>query len=179
MSSVIVDLKNREEGSKMLRFKQATSIVGILLIVLISIQLIGCGTNKPPENTGDNIDLSLKIPNTQVGKTEIFSYDDFKLEITNVQDISIEKMVDDGGTPWEYKVFICYPNAKVVILEADMSDPDFSADGKPHAKWGIELASDERIRIIDEMEPFEITKDIIGIYNLEASLYILKFEIIE
>ena len=42
-----------------------------------------------------------------------------------------------------------------------------------------ELASDERIKIIDGMEPFDVTRDIIGIYNLEASLYILKFEIIE
>lgn len=178
-SSVIARLKDRREGSKMLRLKQATSVVGVFLVILILIQLVGCGTNKSSENTGDNIDPGVETPNTQVGKTEIFSHDYFKLEITNVQDISIEEMVDDGGTPWEYKVFTCYPNAKVVILEADMSAPEFSADGKLHSKWGIELTSDERIRITDEMEPFEITKDIVGIYNLEASLYILKFEIIE
>jgi len=30
---------------------------------------------------------------------------------------------------------------------------------------------DRPIRIVDKMDTFEITPDIIGIYNLEASLY--------
>lgn len=163
----------------MLKYKYASFMVGISLAILILTQLVGCSTNKPSEDTGININQDLEITNKQTGETETFKYGDLKLEITNVQDISIEKVVDDGGTPWEYKVFTCYPNAKVVILEADMSDPNFNADGKQHAKWGIELASDERIKITDGMEPFDVTRDIIGIYNLEASLYILKFEIIE
>ncbi len=122
---------------------------------------------------------SSSIEDSDLGETQVFTYKDFKVEVTNVENVRIEKMVDDGGTPWEYKIIEYYPKAIAKILEADMSDPTYSEDNKPHPNWGIELLHDEVIRITDDLDPFEITEDIVGIFNLEASLYILKFEIIK
>lgn len=163
----------------MLKSKQMHRIMIIFLIGFILMQLFGCNIRKASENISDSTDLDSSLPTTQSGKTETFIYADLKLEITNVQDVRVESMVDDGGNPWEYKVFICYPGARATILDADMSDANFSADGKPHANWGIELVSDERIRIVDDTDSFEITPDIVGIYNLESSLYVIKFETME
>lgn len=163
----------------MLKYKQMLRVIVMFLISFILMQLVGCSIRKPTENMGDSTDLDSAPPTTQSGKTETFIYAGLKLEVTNVQDIKVESMIDDGGNPWEYKVFIYYPGARATVLDADMSDASFSADEKPHANWGIYLVSDERIKIVDEMDSFEITPDILGIYSLESSLYVLRFEIAE
>lgn len=163
----------------MLKYKQMLRVMIMFLIGFILMQLVGCSTRKPIENMGHSTDLDSAPPTTQSGKTETFIYAGLRLEVTNVQDTRVQSMVDDGGNPWEYKVFICYPGARATILDADMSDASFSADGKPHANWGINLVSDERMKIVDEMDSFEIETDILGIYNLESSLYVLRFEIAE
>ncbi|HZK33002.1 MAG TPA: copper amine oxidase N-terminal domain-containing protein [Tissierellaceae bacterium] len=121
--------------------------------------------------------LDVNDPPIESGKTESFTYDGLKLEVTNVGDIRVETMIDDGGNPWEYKVFVCHPGASVRVLDAGMNDGKFAEDRKPYANWGIELSSGKDIKIVDNMKPFEVTTDTIGIYNLEASLYVLKFEI--
>lgn len=147
-------------------------IITIFLISFLLLQVIGCNVSTTPEDNDDNISLD----SASSGKTEIFTHEGLKLEVTNVQDVRVESMIDDGGNPWEYSVFICYPESTATILDADMGDSSFSADGKSHASWGIELISDERIRIVDDMDSFDITSDIVGIYSLEAGLYVLKFE---
>ena len=150
-------------------------IITIFLISILLLQVTGCNVSTAPEDNDDNIALD----SASNGKTEIFTHEGLKLEVTNVQDVRVESMIDDGGNPWEYSVFICYPGAIATILDADMGDASFSADGKSHARWGIELISDERIRIVDDMDSFDITSDVVGIYSLEASLYVLKFEMVK
>ncbi len=113
------------------------------------------------------------------GYSQVFTYNDFQVEITNIQSIRTEQMLDHGESPWEYKVISYYPGAQMRVLNPDMSDPTYSGDGKAHPTWGILLESEERIRIDDETGEFEIMGDMVGIYNLEASLFILKFEKIE
>lgn len=128
------------------------------------------------ESLGSFKTLSEDNPTTEMKKIETFIYDGLKLKVTNVADTRVEDMIDDGGNPWEYKVFTCYPGASVTVLDAGMDDGRFAEDRKPHANWGIELSSDKAIRIVENMDSFDITSDTIGIYNLEASLYVLKFE---
>lgn len=99
----------------MLKYKYASFMVGISLAILILTQLVGCSTNKPSEDTGININQDLEITNKQTGETETFKYGDLKLEITNVQDISIEKVVDDGGTPWNIKFSHVIPMQRLLF----------------------------------------------------------------
>ncbi|WP_338554649.1 hypothetical protein [Paenibacillus sp. KS-LC4] len=165
----------------------------ILMTITILMLLVGCkNSNVPAESMTPSTDSSLtpsstptstlpqapsKTPSpTQNGETKTFIYGGLKLEVTNVYEVRTESMNDDGGNPREYSVFVCYPNATVTVLTADMSDSNFTADGKSHANWGVFLASGERKDIVDNMDSFNITPDILGIYNLESSNEVLKLE---
>lgn len=46
----------------------------------------------------------------------------------------------------------------------------------PHANWAFLTSNDERIDIMDDMEPLEITGDMLGVYDTESSIYVLGFE---
>lgn len=113
------------------------------------------------------------------GKKESFTYGDLKLDLTNIEDIRVEKMVDDGGTPWEYKIVKYHPGAMAKVVNSDMNKGSSSDGISPFPKWGIELSSGEPIKIGDDIKSFEITPETIGIYNLESSLYVLKFEMVK
>lgn len=86
-------------------------------------------------------------------------------------------MPDDTGNPWEYKVFVCYPGATATVLDADMSDPNSSEDGKAHTEWAILSAGDKRTNIIDGMKPINISSDVLSVFDPESSMLVLKFEI--
>ncbi|WP_256758170.1 hypothetical protein [Cohnella sp. WQ 127256] len=160
----------------------------LLMTITMLILLVGCNTSVPIETMNPSIDSSStptstlsqtpsQIPNpTQNGETKTFNFGGLRLEVTNVYEVRTESMNDDGGNPWEYSVFVCYPGASVTVLTADMSDVNITADGKPHANWGVLLASGGRKDIVDDMNSFDVTPDILGIYNLESSMYVLKLE---
>ena len=89
-------------------------------------------------------------------------------------------MNDDGGNEWKYIVITCYPGAELTVINANMSDPTYSADGKAHPQWGILIDpynTANRIEITDDMQPLELTPDMRGIYSLESHLYVFRFEI--
>ncbi|KQN99908.1 hypothetical protein [Paenibacillus sp. Leaf72] len=168
----------------------------ILMTITMLMLLAGCNNNNvPTEAMPSNTDssstptsTSLETPSnspsptpspTQNGETKTFNHGGLKLEVANVYKVRTESMNDDGGNPREYSVFVCYPGASVTVLTADMSDSHFSADGKSHANWGVLLASGGRNDIVDDMNSFEVTPDILGIYNLESSMYVLKLEMYE
>ncbi|ANY69325.1 hypothetical protein BBD42_24695 [Paenibacillus sp. BIHB 4019] len=170
-------------------FNQMLGAVVILTVTTLLMLLAGCNNNNVPTETMPyNTDssstptsTSLETPShspnpTQNGETKTFNHGGLKLEVTNVYEARTESMNDDGGNPREYSVFVCYPGARVTVLTADMSDSHFSADGKPHANWGVLLASGGRKDIVDDMNSFEVTPEILGIYNLESSMYVLKLE---
>lgn len=147
--------------------KKRPRILALILFTILIISILsGCSKSNENRNNTD----------TEKGETKIFTFGDFRLEVTNTHNIRTEKMIDDGGTPWEYYILTYYPGADIKVLSADMNDGSLTDDGEPYAQWGIELATDERIRIVDDMEPIALTQDIIGIYNLESSLYVIKFE---
>ncbi|WNS46246.1 hypothetical protein [Paenibacillus sp. MMS20-IR301] len=164
---------------------------GILVTITMLLMLLaGCNNNNMPNDTmNPSPDLSSTptstLPQTpsqtpsptQIGETKTFSDGGLKLEVTNVYEVRTESMNDDGGNPWEYSVFVCYPSASVTVLTAGMSDVTITADGKSHANWGVLLASGGRKEIMDNMNSFHVTSDTLGIYNLESSMYVLKLEI--
>jgi hypothetical protein len=160
----------------------------IFIAITMLMLLVGCN-NRTPTETMNPSPISSSTPTskssqtpsptpdpTQSGETKTFNFDGLKLEVTNVYEVRTESMKDDGGNPWEYRVFVYYPGARVTVLAAGMSDVNFSADGKSHANWGVLLESDARNEIVDNMKPFDLTPDMLGIYSLESSLYVLKFE---
>lgn len=109
------------------------------------------------------------------GITKSYIYGNFEIKLTNVKSDRIETMTDDGGNIWRFNVITYYPGATLTVINADMSDAAYSADGKAHPQWGIFLAEDKRIKITGDTQPFNITSDMVGIYNLESSLYVFKF----
>ncbi|GAA0137098.1 hypothetical protein YSY43_39390 [Paenibacillus sp. YSY-4.3] len=163
--------------------KQMLRAMTITMLML----LVGCNSSVPAETMNPSSDSSStptstlpqtpsQIPNpTQNGETKTFIYGGLKLEVTNVYEVRTESMID-GGNPWEYSVFVCYPGASVTVLTADMSDVNITADGKSHANWGVLLASGGRKDIVDDMNSFDVTPEILGIYSLESSIYVLKLE---
>ncbi len=118
-----------------------------------------------------------EIPSLE-GETKMYKYQNLEIKMTNVRSERIETMTDDGGNEWKYTVITYYPGAKFTVVKADMSDATYTEGGNSHPQWGILLDSDtnERIEITDDMQQLDITSDMKGIYNLEASLYVFRFE---
>ncbi|GIP56191.1 MULTISPECIES: hypothetical protein [Paenibacillus] len=168
--------------------KQMLRAMVIPMTITMLMLLVGCNSSVPAESMNPSSNSSStptstlpqtpsQIPNsTQNGVTKTFTYGGLKLEVTNVYEVRSESMIDDGGNPWEYSVFVCYPGASVTVLTTDMSDANITADGKSHANWGVLLASGGRKDIVDDMNSFDVTPEILGIYNLESSIYVLKLE---
>lgn len=114
----------------------------------------------------------------QRGTAEYFSYNGLEVEVSNVHETRKETIrYADESWEMEYSIFSCYPGAVVTVLNTDMSDPAYAGDKQPHPQWGFDTASGNPINIVDGMEPVEVTSDILGIYNKEASVYVLRFEL--
>lgn len=98
---------------------------------------------------------------------------DMDLAITNVDDILRETMTDDAGNPFEYMVYVCSPGAQVYVQNAGM----FATEEGLYPDWAFDHAVQGRIDIVNDMEPLDIDENLIGVYDPESSLYVLKFEI--
>ncbi len=161
--------------------RKITSIITIVAIIITSLLATSCN-NTQEENPGSYTpeEESPPISDTDIpeGETRRYSYHNLEIELTNVRSQRTETVADDGGNKWEYTVIIYYPGAKLTVINADMSDAAYSADEKAHPQWGIQVDSDtnDRIDIIDDMNQLDITSDMKGIFNLEASLYVFRFE---
>ena len=153
-------------------------IWAILLVGLLAIS--GCGSEHealPP-------DSGVETPDTEAGETlpqgsvQTFTWGDLVLEVTNVYEIRTESRVDDGGEPFEETVYCCGPGAVLRVLQADMSDPAYAADHQAHPQWGLyDLESDERVKIMDGMDPVALDETTDAVFNLESSLIVLSFEL--
>ena len=110
------------------------------------------------------------------GSVEVFEYNELTLEVSNVKEISKGSSFD-GLETWEYVVYIVYPGATMKVLKPDTFVDQES--GLDHSSWAIYTADDKRINIGNNMEPLEITKDILGIFSTESSVYVLGFEVYE
>ena len=107
------------------------------------------------------------------GETELFEYGGLKIEISNVREVGRDFSNDGGPELWEYPVYTVYPGATATVLEADMK---MGEDGALFADWAFELRSEDwRLDIVDDMEPLEITSEVVGVFDPESSVYILRF----
>lgn len=107
------------------------------------------------------------------GETELFEYGGLKIEITNVREIWQDFSRDGGPELWEYPVYTVYPGATATVLEADMKD---GSDGVLVADWAFARnGEDWRLDIVDGMEPLEIVPDVVGVFDPESSVYVLRF----
>ena len=173
-------------------------IFGVMPILLT---LAACNTGSPGTSGGDGPDIpgstsssrnsssensdnvesdSLsQMPETpnQLGTIEHFLYGNIEVEVSNVSETRQETIrYADGSWEMEYSIFTCFPGAMITVLNADMSDPEYAEDQKPHPQWAIDTVSGTPINIVDGMEPIAVTSDYLGLYNKEASVYVLRFE---
>jgi hypothetical protein len=139
------------------------------------------GGGTRPDASGQNGGIpSVNEPPEPKGETRRYSYHDLEIELTNVKSDRTETMNDDGGNEWKYIVITCYPGAELTVINANMSDPAYSADGKAHPQWGILIDpynTANRIEITDDMQPLGLTTGMRGVYSLESHLYVFRFEI--
>lgn len=100
----------------------------------------------------------------------------FSVEVTGVAYAETKTGNDDVGNPREYMEYVLYPGSIITIINADMEDGEFSENRQSVANWSVSLCSGERITITDDMLPLEITSNMLGIVNNEASALILTFK---
>ena len=114
------------------------------------------------------------------GQTRRFGVQDLRVEITNVLSVHKTSMLAEGIEPHEYVVVSCTPESKITVLDAGMSDPTYAEDGKLHPQWGLLYTDEtERTRITDEIGTVPVTSDLEGIYNLEASLFVIQLNMVD
>lgn len=131
---------------------------------------------KPEQPNLDQPDSNSDIPSVspQKGEIKTFEYDGLVLTVSNVREIK-QRTSFDGMETWTYDIYVVYPGAMVTVLDAAMMN-DISGS-IAHADWAVYTSADERVDIIDDMEPFEVTSDILGIFDPESSTYVLGFEV--
>ena len=105
-----------------------------------------------------------------LGRGEPFSIEDLAVEVTNVVATRQEVMLDDGGNEHAYTCFTCAPGAMVKVTNV-------SEEGG-RSGWAFDIAG-ERLDVAMGMDPVAVTEDVAGIYDTEASLYVLRFEMAE
>ena len=116
-------------------------------------------------------------PDRPKGETVLFEYGGLKIEVTNVRETGRAFSNDGGPELWEYPVYTVYSGAAATVLEADMKE---GAGGVPFADWAFERnAEDWRLDIVDGMEPLEITPEIVGVFDPESGVYVLRFALWE
>jgi len=125
------------------------------------------------------LDAETKLPLDSLAQeeTKTFDYEGLSLQVTNVLSTRTESMLAEGIEPHEYTVYTCAPGAVITVLNAGMADGEFYEDGQPHPQWGLSYTKEaERTRITGDTTSIPVTPELEGVYNLEASLFVLKFE---
>ena len=138
-------------------------------------------TPSAPDESAPGGDY-IASPAPAEGETKRYVYQNLEIELTNVLYDRTETMLDNGGGEWRYVVISCRPGAALTVVRADMSDPAYAEDGLAHPQWAILVDPadpSKSIRLTDGMEPVEITPEMRGVYNLESSLYVFRFELSE
>ena len=119
---------------------------------------------------------------TEKGTVETFTYDDLKLQISNVHSVRTETYTDsiDESYQWESVIYTYYPGAELTVLNADMRD----VNGEAQPQWKISRISEDGvpyvpsagIDIINYEEPLAITIEMDGVFHYESMIKVLRFE---
>ena len=148
------------------------------LVLLTSLALLllltGCEKDTPPAASSAGAESSEPAP---AGTTETFTRGDLVLEVTQVRDVRTESGVYDNGEPYEWTVYTCYPGAELRVIHADMDGLSYGEDHPPLPQWGVcDLETDTRTELTDNMDPIPLDDTVDGVFNLEASVFVLTFE---
>ena len=130
------------------------------------------GEADAPSQAGSGPDAASQAQ----GTAKLFAYGDFSVEVTNVKEVKKGSSIEDETLVSEYDIYVVYPGATATVKSADTFIDEET--GLPHANWAFDdLSAGGGVDILDDMEPVEITPDIPGIYDKEASVYVLGFEV--
>ena len=153
--------------------------ISMILAMLLLLSACANGNETPPEPTQSDSEQPAVTPSEPSaispakGTVKTFEYNDFALEVSNVKEIK-QGSSYDGMETWKYDIYVVYPGAIAKVLNADTFIDEET--NLPHADWAFLTSDDERIDIMDDTEPLEITEDILGVFDPESSVYVLGFE---
>lgn len=153
--------------------------ISMILAMLLLLSACANGNETPSEPTQSDSEYPAVTPSEPAdappakGTVKTFQYNDFSLEVSNVKEIK-QGSCFDGMETCVYDVYVVYPGAMAKVLNADTFIDEET--NLPHANWAFSTSDDERIDIMDDMEPLEITEDMLGVYDTESSIYVLGFE---
>ena len=156
--------------------------ISMILAMLLLLSACANGNETPSEPAQSDSEQPAVTPSEPsaispakgtVKTVKTFEYNDFALEVSNVKEIK-QGSSYDGMETWKYDIYVVYPGAIAKVLNADTFIDEET--NLPHADWAFLTLDDERIDIMDDMEPLEITGDMLGVYNTESSIYVLGFE---
>lgn len=162
-----------------MKTKKKNICISMILAMLLLLSACANGNETPSEPTQSDSKQPAVTPSEPAavppvkGIVETFQYNDFSLEVSNVKEIK-QGSCFDGMETCVYDVYVVYPGAIAKVLNADTFIDEET--NLPHANWAFLASDDERIDIMDDMEPLEITGDILGVYDTESSIYVLGFE---
>lgn len=173
-----------------MRFVRGKILIAAMLAVILSgLILSGCAneinlptkseepmSEQPTSEATPEQTFETRPVSSQSGTTQRFVYGGLSLEVSNVREVK-QGSLYDGSDTCEYEIYEVYPGATMTILDADTWIN--SEDGLTYSEWAIYTSSDEKIYIVDDMEPIEITPDILNVFDPESSLAVLTFEICE
>ena len=174
---------------KIFRFESGCSFVkkipALLFYIALLLFMVGCQTESRSDNTGSASDPPMISDSDTAevlptGTTETFTYHDLILDVSNVYEVQTTSGIYDDGETYEYPVYICYPGATLTIVNAGMSDPTYEEDHQPRPQWGVyDIETDTRVNLADGMEPIVLDETTDAVFNLEASVFVLKFHFYE
>lgn len=149
-----------------------------LAMVLAILFLPGCSNDPNGYSESPSTDAGLPVSDPvpegrDEGTEEVFEFEELSLKISNVKEIK-RGSVFDGMTDWEYDIYVVYPGAVAEVVRADMFINE--ENGLSYADWAFLVSDGTRIDIVDDMEPLEITENLLGVFDPESSLYVLEFE---
>lgn len=157
----------------------------VSLIMFISI-LTGCSValeDSQPSQSQESSAAQFSQESEEaatVGTTETFTQGELILEVSQVKSVRTENKLLEGIEPFEETIFTCYPGATLTIINADMSDPAYAEDHQAHPQWGLyDIETDTRTKLTDETEPILLDETTDAVFNLEASVFVLRFEFSE
>ena len=155
--------------------KKAVFILPLIVAVVLVVSRCGMriDAGRTPISTPTS---NSKIPM----ETKAFTYGGLEFEVTGAVSDRTEVYKDDGGADVDLLIITYKPNAELRIIQPDMNSGEFTELGQPYPQWGLDYkskqSSGEKVRIDDKTGIIKITDDLIAIYDLEASLYVVKFE---
>ena len=105
------------------------------------------------------------------GGNYVFYHQGLEVAVTEVLSSRTEIGKDDAGNDRAYTVYTVTPGAELTVR-----DPNLSSESRP--QWGLSYTGEqERTRITAETGTVPVTAGLEGVYHLESSTFVLKFEV--